>query len=261
MKLVIACHQISFSSNKHENLNRILRTLEKVNAQIHVFPEYSMGNLVNGLTPVFVKKNAESLDGPFVTKVLEKTRELNLAVVFTVFLKENTGIFNAAILVEKGKIKALYKKIHLFDAFGYNESRIFSPGNEIVLATIKGFKIGLAVCFDLRFPELFRAMAYKGADLFIVPSAWYKGKYKVEQWQVLALSRAHENGAYLVAVDQTNPFFIGHSIITSPFATVLKKIGEEEESFVVELDYERILESRKLIPILSLSKPDIYRTF
>jgi predicted amidohydrolase len=220
-----------------------------------------MGNPVNGLTPVFVKENAERVDGPFITKVLEKTRKLNLAAVFTAFLRENNRIFNVAILVEKGKIKALYKKIHLFDAFGYSESSMFSPGNKIAIAKIKGFKIGLAVCFDLRFPELFRAMAYKGVDLFIVPSAWYKGKFKVEQWQVLTLSRAHENGAYLVGVDQTNPFFIGHSIITSPFATVIKRIGEEERSFVVELDYERLLESRKLIPILSLSKPDIYRTF
>jgi predicted amidohydrolase len=189
---------------------------------------------------------------------LEKTKELNFATVFTVFLKEDDRFFNAAILAENGKIRALYRKMHLFDAFGYNESKYFSSGDKIAMATIKGFRIGLAVCFDLRFPELFRAMAYKGADLFMVPSAWYKGKYKVEQWQVLALARAHENGAYLIAVDQTNPLFIGHSIIASPFATILKTIGEEESSFVFELNYDDLLQSRKLIPILSLSKPEIY---
>lgn len=258
MKLVTACHQISFSANKHENLTKILNSLEKTKAQIHVFPEYSMGNPPNGLTPVFVKENAEGINGPFITKILEKTRELNLAIVFTVFLKEDNRFFNAAILAENGTIKALYRKMHLFNAFGYNESKYFSSGAKIAIATIKGFRVGLAICFDLRFPELFRAMTYKGVDLFIVPSAWYKGKYKVEQWQVLALARAHENGVYLIAVDQTNPLFIGHSIIASPFATVLKTIGEEEGTFVFKINYEDLLQSRKLIPILSLSKREIY---
>jgi predicted amidohydrolase len=259
MKLVLAGHQLSFSSDKYKNLNRILGSLEKKKAQIHVFPEYSMGISPNGLTPVFVKKNAEPLDGTFVTKIVDKTRKLDLAVVFTTFLKERERIFNAAILAEKGKIKALYKKIHLFDAFGHNESNMFSPGNKIALTKVRGYKIGLAVCFDLRFPELFRVMAYKGVDLFIIPSAWYKGKYKTEQWRVLALARAHENGAYLFAVDQTNPLCIGHSIATSSWGTVLKEASEEEISFTVELDYKHILESRKTIPILSLSKPEIYR--
>ena len=260
MKLVTACHQMSYCANKNENLTRILNSLEKTKAQIHVFPEYSMGYPSKGLTPIFVKENAERINGPFITKILEKTKELNLAIVFTVFLKEDDGFFNTAILAENGKIKALYRKIHLFDAFGFNESKYFSSGDKIAMATIKGFRVGLAICFDLRFPELFRAMAHKGIDLFIVPSAWYKGKYKEEQWQVLALARAHENGAYLIAVDQTNPLFIGHSIITSPWATVLKKIGEEENTFVFELNYEKLLQSRKIIPILSLSKPEIYKS-
>ncbi|TES93747.1 MAG: nitrilase [Candidatus Cloacimonadota bacterium] len=261
MKLVIACHQLSFSSNKYENLNRILSVLEETEAQLHVFPEYSMGTPPSGLTPIFVKENAECLEGKFVNKILEKTREQGLAAVFTTFLKEGEWFFNAAILAEKGRIKALYKKIHLFDALGHNESELFSSGNNLALAEVNGFMVGLAVCFDLRFPELFRAMAYKGVDLFIVPSAWYKGKYKLEQWRVLVMARAHENGAYVVAVDQTNPFCIGHSIVASPWATVLKEVGEIETSFIIELDHKQIKEARKLIPILALSKPELYRDF
>ena len=261
MKLVIACHQLSFSSNKYENLNRILSVLEETEAQLHVFPEYSMGIPPSGLTPIFVKENAECLDGEFVNKILEKTREQGLAAVFTTFLEEGDSFFNAAILAEQGRIKALYKKIHLFDALGHNESELFSSGNKLAFAEVNGFTVGLAVCFDLRFPELFRAMAYKGVDLFILPSAWYKGKYKLEQWRVLVMARAHENGAYVVAVDQTNPFCIGHSIVASPWATVLKEVGEIETSFIIELDHKQIKEARKLIPILALSKPELYRDF
>jgi predicted amidohydrolase len=184
-----------------------------------------------------------------------------LATVFTTFLKEGDRLFNAAILAEKGRIKAVYKKIHLFDALGYNESELFSSGNNLALAETNGFIIGLAVCFDLRFPELFRAMAYKGVDLFIVPSAWYKGRYKLEQWRVLVVARAHENGAHLVAVDQTDPLYVGHSIVASPWATVLKEVDERETSFTIDLDHKQIEEARKLIPILTLSKPELYKDF
>jgi predicted amidohydrolase len=261
MKLVVACHQMSFSSNKHENLNKILSLLGETGAQLHVFPEYSMGIPSSGLTSIFVKENAECLDGEFVNKILEKTREQGLAAVFTTFLKEGDRVFNAAILAEKGRIKALYKKIHLFDALGHNESKLFSSGDNLALAETNGFIIGLAVCFDLRFPELFRAMAYKGVDLFIVPSAWYKGRYKLKQWRVLVRARAHENGAYLVAVDQTDPFCIGHSIVVSPWATVLKEVDERETSFTIDLDHKQIKEARKQIPILALSKPELYKDF
>ena len=181
------------------------------------------------------------------------------STIFTTFLRERDYVFNAAFLAEKGRIKAVYKKIHLFDALGHNESKLFSSGNNLVLVKANGFTIGLAICFDLRFPELFQEMAHKGADLFIVPSAWYKGKYKLEQWRVLVMARAHENGAYLVAVDQPDPFFIGHSIVASPWATVLKEVGERETSFTIELDHKQIEEARKLIPILELSKPELYR--
>ncbi len=259
MNLQIAAHQMSFSSNKNQNLDRILCNLEKIKAQLHVFPEYCMGTPNNGLTPAFVKENAEQLKGPFISQILEKTRELQTAVVFTTFLKDNQQIYNAAILAQKGKVKTLYKKIHLFDALGHNESNLFSAGDKIAIAKIKGFRVGLAICFDLRFPELFRAMAYEGVDLFIVPSAWYEGKYKVEQWQVLTLSRAHENSAYLVAVNQTNPLCTGHTIITSPWATTIRETDKEETSFVIEINKTDLQKSRKQLPILKLSKPQLYK--
>lgn len=260
MKLKLAAHQINFQSSKKQNLDIILRVLEKTKAQIHVFPEYSMGTPHNGLTQSFVKENAEQISGPFISKILEKSREHQTAVVFTVFLAENNQIFNTAILAENGEIKATYKKIHLFDALGYKESNLFSSGDKIALVQIQNFTVGLAICFDLRFPELFRKMAHKGAEIFIVPSAWYKGENKNEQWQVLTKTRAHENNAYLVATNQTSPQFIGNSIIASPFATTIKQANTQETTLIVELDKKSLLESKKQIPTIKLSKPQLYKT-
>jgi predicted amidohydrolase len=196
MQLKIAAHQLSFQTNKKQNLNKILNSIDNTNTHLHIFPEYSMGLPSNGLTPTYVKETAEQLNGPFVKKILTKTKQQQTAVVFTIFLAEQNQYFNAAILAEKGKIKALYKKL------GHKESTLFTPGDQIAIARIQDFRVGLAICFDLRFPELFRTMAYKGVDLFAIPSAWYIGKNKIAQWKVLTKTRAHENNTYLVAVNQ-----------------------------------------------------------
>jgi len=256
MTLSIGGHQLSFVSNKNE-----LSIIEDSNAYIDIFPEYAMGVPPNGLGKDYVKKNSELLDGEFVTKILEKTSQKQSSAVFTMFLREGSAVYNAAILVENGRIRALYKKIHLFDAFGYKESELFTPGRKLATAELKGFKVGLAVCFDLRFPELFRQMAYRGVSLFIVPSAWYQGKHKLEQWRILVTARAHENTAFLVAIDQTKPLFIGHSIVASPFGFAIQEVAEGQASFFVELDRKEIEKAKKLVPTIQLSKPKLYRAF
>jgi len=261
MSLSIGCHQLSFSSDKTENLNEVLRVIEDSDAYLDVFPEYTMGVPQDGLTKDYVQRNAESLDGEFVTKILEKTSQKQTSTVFTAFISDGKSVYNAAILAEKGKIKEVYRKIHLFDAFGYRESDLFSPGRALAIVELKSLRIGLAVCFDLRFPELFRQMAYREVDLFIVPSAWYKGENKLEQWRILVKARAHENASYLIAVDQTHPFFVGHSMAVSPLAYTIHEVQEEETSFFIRLDRKEIEKAKRLMPIIRLSKPKLYKDF
>lgn len=259
MSLTVRCHQLSFSADKRANLERILHRVEESDADLDVFPEYAMGLPPSGLTRRFVLETAETVDGEFVGKILDTTSRKKSAIVFTTFLREEDTIYNAAILAEKGTIKALYKKIHLFDAFGYKESELFAPGRKLAITDLQGFQVGLAICFDLRFPELFRAMAYRGTNVFIVPSGWYKGDDKLEQWRILVKARAHENTAYLVAVDQTIPSCIGHSMIATPLARSLMELGEESASFMAELKDEEIREAKNVMPIIPLSKPRLYR--
>lgn len=261
MSLSIAVHQLSFGENKNENLITILSYINDSKQYLNIFPEYCMGLPSGELTKEHVYKNAEPIEGKFVSKIVSKTLEKECATIFTTYLKEKGEVYNAAILAEKGKIKAVYKKIHLFDAFGYRESEIFSPGKEIVTVDFNDFILGLAICFDLRFPEIFRIMAYKGVNLFIVPSGWYRGQHKIEQWKTLTSSRAHENVSFLVAVDQVSPLFVGHSVIVSPYGYLIKECGEVEECFYTALDANEIYSARKYIPVINLSKPNLYIKF
>jgi predicted amidohydrolase len=194
-------------------------------------------------------------------KILEKTLQKRSSIIFTMFLNEGSSVYNAVVLADAGKIKAVYRKIHLFDAFGYKESALFASGKELTIVDLEGFTVGLAICFDFRFPELFRQLAYRGVDLFIVPSAWYKGEHKLEQWRILTKARAHENASYLVAVDQTNPFFVGHSIVVSPMAHTVHEAEEEHITFTTELDRREIEKARESMSILKLAKPTLYRSF
>jgi predicted amidohydrolase len=259
MSLTLRIHQISFSWNKIENMNIILHLTDESDAYLDVFPEYAMGVPPKGLNTQFVHENAESIDGEFVNTIVGKTDEKSSAIVFTAYLKERDELYNASILAEKGEIKSVYSKIHLFDAFGFRESDVFAPRKELAITDLKDFKIGLAVCFDLRFPEHFRVMARMGVNLFIVPSAWFKGKYKITQWRTLTLARSNENNSYLIAVNQANPFFIGHSIATPPLGYVIKEAGEEQKSFTRPLDYETIEQSKQSLPMISLSKHALYK--
>lgn len=254
----VALHQFAVGSDKRENLLRVVSLVESVDADLHVFPEYLMGVGESGVTREHVHSAAEPLDGEFAARIVEKSGELGSAVAFSMFLREGGGVYNAAVLASRGKVVSLYRKVHLFDAFGYRESSIFSPGGDVSVAELGEYRVGLAVCFDLRFPELFRAMALRGADLFVVPSAWYRGPYKVEQWAALTTARAHENVAFLVAVDQTGRFFAGHSTVVTPFGHRLVDLGEGEKSMVVELDPSEVREARKTIPVLELLRLDLY---
>lgn len=119
-------HQLSFSPNKDENLDRRLELMSESDAYLDVFPEYSMGIPSSGLDRRFVQENAEPLEGEFVHKIVEKTLRRSSAVVFTTYLVEDGALYNAAVLAEKGRIQAVYRKIHLFDAFGYKESVTFT---------------------------------------------------------------------------------------------------------------------------------------
>lgn len=250
--------QIAVGPDKRANLDRVLRLLDSSDADLNVFPEYLMGVGPKGVDAEYARSLAEPLEGEFASSLLDKTRERGFAAAFTLYLREGEGVSNAAVLADRGRVLAVYRKIHLFDAFGYRESSVFKPGSEPAVARLENFTVGLAVCFDLRFPELFRAMARAGVDLFLVPSAWYRGPYKAEQWKGLTSARAHENLAYLVAADQAGDRFIGHSVVVNPWGHALVDLGEGEKALTAELDPSEVREAREAVRGLELARWDLY---
>jgi deaminated glutathione amidase len=248
LSLTVQVNQLSFSPTKSENLTRIIQLLSESQADLDVFPEYCMGMPDKGLSKGFVEENAEPIEGEFAQEIIKSTKSRRSSVVFTMFLREDKSIYNVAVLATAGRIEALYRKIHLFDAFGYEESALFALGKSLAIATLGPFKVGLAICFDLRFPELFRAMACRGVNLFVVPSGWYKGKHKIDQWNVLNKARAHENLSYLVAANQTFPNFIGHSLAASPMGCKIDELKTGQTNFKVKLDLQEVQSARRLLP-------------
>lgn len=261
IELKVALCQITVSSSKEDNLKKVLELIEKIDSDLIVFPEYLMGTINGRLSKDYVDSVSESLEGEFASSIIDKSREVGVSLVFTTFLRERNKVYNASLMVEQGTLRAVYKKVHLFDAFGHKESSIFTSGDAIVVCDFKGFKIGLAICFDLRFPELFRIMAYRGANLFIVPSAWYRGPYKIHQWYTLTSCRAHENTAWLIAVDQVGEKFIGHSLVASPMGHIYIDLGVCERVSVVEVTIDEVKNARENVPVLKLAKKSLYEWY
>ena len=195
---------------------------------------------------------AEPLDGPFATAVEAVARDRGTTVVAGMFERGDDPARPVNTLVMRGAATADYRKIHLYDSFGYRESDRVSAGPLTpTVADLAGFRVGLMTCYDLRFPELARALVDAGADLLVVPAAWVAGPRKVDHWTTLARARAIENTAYVVAAGQPGPRYSGHSIVVGPLGDVLVEAGEKPETLRVTLDLGAVGEARRTNPSLA----------
>jgi predicted amidohydrolase len=180
-----------------------------------VFPEVFMRDF--GKPGSLVGEFAEPLDGPFVERLtgLAKANEVTIVA----------GMFERS----EDPDRPDYRKIHLYDSFGYKESESLLAGPiEPVLVDVGGLSIGLMTCYDLRFPELARELTKRGAELVLVPAAWVAGPGKVEHWRTLAKARAIENTVFVAAVGQPGPRYTGHSLVVGPDGELLAEIGDGE---------------------------------
>jgi predicted amidohydrolase len=154
--------------------------------------------------------------------------------------------------VGPGGLVASYRKIHLYDSFGYQESDRLSAGPvEPVLVEVGGVSVGLMTCYDLRFPELARELVRLGAELLVVPSAWVAGPRKVEHWQTLVSARAIENTVYVAAVGQPGPRYTGHSLVVDPAGRELARVGDGEHLLSAPVDTDEVARTRAENPSLA----------
>lgn len=256
----VAVAQFAPGNDKQANLERVAALVGEAadrGARVVVLPEYSLFT-VPTMSREFVT-SAEELDGSFVTELrgLAKERQITVVAGINEALPGGERISNTLVAAgPDGGIAALYRKLHLYDAFGFRESDLVRPGEIEAPETfeVDGFVFGLQTCYDLRFPEITRRLVDAGANAVLLPAEWMPGPLKEDHWTTLVRARAIENTIYLIAAGQAAPTGSGHSMIVDPMGVVLASVGERTGTATGELSAERLAEVRAKNPALELRR-------
>ncbi len=263
----VALCQIPVSSQPDVNLRRIesaLTSASEQGSELAIFPEGSLVRFSADLTSA-----AEPLDGPFCTGLSQAARGSGVALVAGIFEPAPDGlVYNTTVAFDaSGELVAAYRKIHLFDALGQRESQTVAPGSELVVAELAGLKVGILTCYDVRFPELARALTMLGADLIAIPSAWASGLFKEEHWVTLVRARAIENTIWVAAAGQVPdpdepptkaPTGVGRSLLVDPMGTARLDLGSAPGVSAGIVDTEMTARVRSVLPSLQHRRPDLY---
>ena len=246
----VAMVQVASSTEPAENRAR-LRALEVPEADLVVLPEAFAADFGPPGSPV--GHRAEPLDGPFVDALCARARDHGGTWVAGLFEQspDPDRPFNTLVAVDADGLRASYRKVHLYDSFGYRESdRLLAGPRTPTTLDVAGLTAGLMTCYDLRFPELARELSRADAGLLVVPSAWVAGPRKLHHWRTLVTARAVENVCWVVAVGQPGPRYTGHSLLVDPRGDVVAAAGEHEEVLVAELDPVLLEQAREENPSL-----------
>jgi deaminated glutathione amidase len=263
----VALCQLPISPDPAINLGRVAQAVASAarqGADLAVFPEATQARFGSDLRGL-----AEPLDGEFGTGLAALARTSGIALVVGVFEPAPDGrVYNtAAAYAGSGELVAAYRKIHLFDSLGEHESALVAPGSEPVVADLAGVRAGFATCYDIRFPELSRALVARGAELIVVPTAWAAGLFKEEHWVTLVRARAIENTVWVAAAAQVPdpdspptraPTGVGRSMLVDPMGTVRADLGPWPHVIVAELDRNMIAQVRAVLPCLEHRRDDVF---
>lgn len=269
MSVRIALAQLGSTADKQVNLNKakdaVLQAVDSYGSNLVVFPEVFMSHFPTGTPHDVVRNDSEPLDGPFVTTMCSLARVHGAWLVFG--MREATEdaddprVYNTTVLVDAhGSVVGSYRKTHLYDAFGAKESEHIKPGDSLFEPIETPFgKIGMFVCYELRFPEIARYQAVRGADIIVVPSGWVRGPQKEHHWQTLVTARALENTVFVAAADQVSDHYCGNSLIVDPMGMPVATGSEVECIVTAEVDLARITEVRTKLPSSSHRRPELYK--
>jgi deaminated glutathione amidase len=269
--LRVAAVQLNATADQAANLavaDRLTRAAASDGATLIVLPEKwtAMGAEED------LRAAAEPLDGPAIEWARAIARELGVDLVAGSILERVAGqdkLANTSVHVDpQGELRAVYRKVHMFDVEvggrSYRESALEQPGEEIVLSrTADGVDLGLSICYDLRFPELYRILAVRGARVIAVPAAFTLATTR-DHWETLVRARAIENQAFVIAANQVGSHPAGQqsggrSMIVDPWGVVLAQAPDSEGHIVAELDLDRQREIRASLPSLANRRPAAYR--
>ena len=259
MQLTTAVVQMTSTDNVKDNINR---------AEKFIYQSVRRGASLVALPENFayLRSEAESIDyrqtidGELVAWMRKLSIDLGIYLLAGSFpeASESGKIYNSSLLFSpKGEMVAHYRKIHLFDATlsdgtVLTESRFVEPGSDLVVGKINNRVAGLTICYDLRFPEIFRRLALQGAEMIFVPSAFTMQTGR-DHWEALLRARAIENQVYIIApaqYGQHNPrrASYGRAMIIDPWGTVMAKASDREGVVMAELDFEYLARVRAMMP-------------
>ena len=267
----IALSQITSAPDPGENLRLIAAETARAaeaGARLVLFPEAAMRAFGHRLDT-----HAEDLSGPFADGLRRFAREHGVVLAAGMFCPgqsrlSSTGepvrsVRNTLFLTDGHDTEAAYTKIHLFDAFGFLESDTVDAGTEPVVVTVEGVRIGLALCYDIRFPQLFIRYGEAGCQLTLLAASWGAGEGKIAHWELLAQARALDSTQFIAACGQADPAAagvpsvegaptgIGHSLVAAPDGRVLASLGAEPGLLVVDVDPAAVDAVRRNIPVLA----------
>jgi predicted amidohydrolase len=251
----IAVVQAASSYDKSANRELVTRLVAEAaqdRPDVVVLPEAIMSDFaVEGDS---VAEAAEALDGEFVSTLRKAAVEHGVAVIAGMFERscDQDRPYNTLLAVgADGVLLGAYRKIHLYDAFGYKESDQLTAGDVApVVIQVGEHSIGLMTCYDLRFPELSRALVDAGAEVLVVPAAWVRGPLKEHHWTTLLTARAVENTCYVAAAAQNGKKYCGLSQVVDPQGVALASAGESDGHVVATISAERLADVRKRNPSL-----------
>ena len=269
-KITTALIQYEVQAAWSENMSQVeelLKAAKAKGARLAVLPEFFNMPYDMALVPEL----AEGVpDGRTCAQLSKWARDLEMVLVGgTIAEKENGQYYNTATLWDRdGRMAARRRKVHLFDVdlpggVSFRESSILSPGNEIGVVDILGMKLGIAICYDIRFPETFRLLALQGADFAALPGA-FNNVSGPAHWETLLRCRAMENTIYMAGVSGLSPAGAnynawGHSMMVDPFGEVIVNLGRAQGFGLGVIDPERILDVRRRLPFLAQRRDDLYR--
>jgi predicted amidohydrolase len=257
--LKIALVQFSSTPDPEDNLKRVKQLIHEAHghAAMIVFPEY---------TNFFARQDRKDLyemsdSTSFINEVRSAAVEHQSGVVIGVYERaDRPAVHSTAYFIRPdGETGIKYSKSHLFDAFGSSElERLVPSSDRPTVFEYMGFRFGMMICYEIRFPEIARKMALMGADALIVPSAWYMGFNKEDQWETLVKARAMENTVYVLTSNQIGNAFTGITMAVDPAGIVVARATEEEGLVYAELSRERIVKVRSALPLLRQRRPELY---
>lgn len=257
----IALAQIQAGTEPAANLGLVeeyTRRAADAGARLVLFPEATMCRFGVPLAPI-----AEPLDGSWASGVRAIAERAGIVIVAGMFVPADDGRVTNTLIAAGPGVDTHYDKIHLYDAFGFTESNSVAPGREPVMIAVDGdsgpVNVGLTLCYDVRFPELYVELAQRGAQLITVHASWGTGPGKLDQWTLLARARAIDTTGFIAAVDQAypgdeiaalGPTGVGGSLVASPLGEVVVAAEADPRLLVVDIDLDEAMKARETVAVL-----------